>query len=197
MRQGRMYVPGNVGEVVDHLTHMLLGAPKFLDKTGHFPDRDLEYDFQQLTGGLNNIRQMLGEERHRELARMSGRARALFEADPKTRPAKLCKAQNHPGDGGHPATGPTKALIRRPLPFRSLRSHGATGDDQSWALGWDGLSYAARATQDGVLADTNVAKPSRRDAIKMGFAAPVRNSAASQRGGAHERHSRESRRGDA
>ncbi len=82
MRQASMYVPGNVGEVVDHLNHMLLGAPKFRDKTGYFPDQNLEYNFQQLTGGLNNIREMLGEERYQELTRMSARMRTLFEADP-------------------------------------------------------------------------------------------------------------------
>jgi hypothetical protein len=78
-----MYVPGNVGEVIDQLNHMLLGAPKFEDKTGYFPNRNLEYDFQQLAGGLNNVRQALGEERYQELTRMSDRMRALFEADPE------------------------------------------------------------------------------------------------------------------
>src|SRR5579863_10433184 len=82
MRQARIYVPGNVGEVVDQLIHMLLGAPRFRDKTGYFPDRNLEYDFQQLSGGLNNIRRTPGEERYKELMRMSDRMRALFEADP-------------------------------------------------------------------------------------------------------------------
>jgi len=82
MRPAQMYVPGDIGEVIDHLNHMLLGAPKFRDKTGCFPYRRLDYDFQQLTGGFNNIRQALGEERFRELMRMSDRMRALFEADP-------------------------------------------------------------------------------------------------------------------
>lgn len=61
---------------------MLLGAPKFQDKTGYFPYRNLDYDFQQLIGGLNNARQALGEERYNELLRMSENMRALFEADP-------------------------------------------------------------------------------------------------------------------
>ena len=78
-----MYVPRDVGELIDQLSHMLLGAPKFQDKTGYFPYRNLDYDFQQLTGGLNNIRQALGEERYQELTRMSDRMRALFEADPE------------------------------------------------------------------------------------------------------------------
>ena len=83
MRRAGMYVPRDVGELIDQLSHMLLGAPKFQDKTGYFPYRNLDYDFQQLTGGLNNIRQALGEERYQELTRMSDRMRALFEADPE------------------------------------------------------------------------------------------------------------------
>jgi len=83
MRQARIYIPEDVDEVIDQLIHMLLAAPKFRDKTGYFPDRSLEYDFQQLNGGLKNIRPKLGEERYQELAGMSHRMRALFDADPE------------------------------------------------------------------------------------------------------------------
>jgi hypothetical protein len=83
MQQARAYVPGDVDEVIDQLNHMLLGAPKFQDKTGYFPYRNLEYDFRQLTGGLDNIRQALGDERYQQLLRMSDRMRVLFEADPE------------------------------------------------------------------------------------------------------------------
>ncbi len=82
MPQVRPYVPGNVDEVIDQLNHMLLGAPKFQDKTGYFPNRNLDLDFLQLTGGLNNTRQALGEDRYQQLMQMSERMRALFEADP-------------------------------------------------------------------------------------------------------------------
>ena len=76
-----MYVPGTIDEVIDHLSHMLLGAPRFRDKTGYFPHRDLEYDFQQLAGGLNNIQPALGDDLDQQLRRMSDQMRALFEAD--------------------------------------------------------------------------------------------------------------------
>jgi hypothetical protein len=39
--------------------------------------------FQQLNEGLSLNRQTLGEERHKELMRMSDQMRALFEADPE------------------------------------------------------------------------------------------------------------------
>jgi hypothetical protein len=70
---------------------MLLGAPTFLDRTGYFPYRNLDYDFQQLTEGLSNIRQTLGEERYNELMRMSDQMRALFEADPEDKTGETLK----------------------------------------------------------------------------------------------------------
>lgn len=78
-----MYVPGNVGEVLDQLSHMLLRAPKFEDKTGYLPHRNCGYVFKQLIGGFDNIRQELGEACYGELLLMSDRVRALFEADPE------------------------------------------------------------------------------------------------------------------
>jgi hypothetical protein len=86
-----MYIPSDVGEVLDHLSSMLLGAPTFLDRTGYFPYRNLDYDFQQLTEGLSNIRQTLGEERYNELMRMSDQMRALFEADPEDKTGETLK----------------------------------------------------------------------------------------------------------
>jgi hypothetical protein len=88
-----MYIPSDVGEVLDHLIHMLLGAPKFQDKTGYFPYRNLDYDFQQLSGGLSNIRQTLGEDRFHELMRMSGEIRTLFEADPENETGETWKGR--------------------------------------------------------------------------------------------------------
>ena len=58
--------------------------------------QDLDYVFQQLTSGLNNIRQALGEERYNELLRMSERMRALLVSTRKTRRAKLWRTlQDH------------------------------------------------------------------------------------------------------
>jgi len=77
-----MYIPGDVGEVLDHLSHMLLGAPKFLDKTGYLPFENLDFVFRQLSQGLANIRIAIGENRYHKLMLMSDQIRALFQADP-------------------------------------------------------------------------------------------------------------------
>jgi hypothetical protein len=91
MKPAKMYIPRDLGEILDQLSHMLLGAPQFLDKTGYFPYRNLDYDFQQLSGGLSNIRQTLGEERYQELAGMAARMRAHFEADPEDKTGETLK----------------------------------------------------------------------------------------------------------
>ena len=83
MKPAKIYVPKDVGELLDHLSHMLLGAPQFQDKTGYFPFENLEYVFRQLHEGLTNVRPALGEKRYQELTAMSERMRALFEAGPE------------------------------------------------------------------------------------------------------------------
>lgn len=85
MKPAKMYIPNDIGEVLDHLSHMLLGAPQFRDKTGYFPFENLEYVFRQLHEGLGNVRPTLGESRYHELVGMSDQMRALFEADPDDR----------------------------------------------------------------------------------------------------------------
>ena len=70
---------------------MLLGAPKFLDKTGYLPFENLEYVFRQLKEGLGNIRQTLGEEGYHQLLQMSDQMRALFEADPEDKTGDTLK----------------------------------------------------------------------------------------------------------
>ncbi|MGD0186719.1 MAG: hypothetical protein ABSC25_15900 [Roseiarcus sp.] len=83
MKSVKMYIPNNIPDLLDFLSSMLLSAPKFIDKTGYFPRRNLNYVFQQLNEGLSANRPTLGEERYHELMRMSDQMRALFEADPE------------------------------------------------------------------------------------------------------------------
>jgi hypothetical protein len=78
-----MYVPNDVPDLLDFLISMLSSAPKFLDKTGYFPYRNLDYVFRQLNEGLSVNRPKLGEERYHQLMGMSDQIRALFEADPE------------------------------------------------------------------------------------------------------------------
>ena len=83
MKSANIRVPKNALEILEILSSMLVSAPKFLDKTGYFPYRNLDYVFRQLNEGLNFNRLTLGEARYQELTGMSDRMRALFEADPE------------------------------------------------------------------------------------------------------------------
>ena len=87
-----MCAPRDVGEVIDKLTTVLLNSPNFEDKTGYFPFKNIEWVFQQLNGGLNNIRETIEEARHHELMRMSAQIRALFEADPEDKTGETAVA---------------------------------------------------------------------------------------------------------
>ncbi|HEX4183994.1 MAG TPA: hypothetical protein VHY34_12125 [Caulobacteraceae bacterium] len=78
-----MYIPEGVSEIIDHLGLMMLYSPEFVDKTGYFPNRNIDTVFRQLNEGLQLIRGKLGEERCLKLMEMSDRMRAHFEADPE------------------------------------------------------------------------------------------------------------------
>ncbi|EAT07927.1 hypothetical protein SKA58_04831 [Sphingomonas sp. SKA58] len=62
---------------------MMLSAPKFKDKTGYFPDRNIDTEFFALNEGLKTIRKKVGEENYQALVALSDKMRAHFEADPK------------------------------------------------------------------------------------------------------------------
>ena len=83
MKPAKMHIAQNIQELLELTSAMLLSAPKFTDKTGYFPYRNLDYIFRELHEGLNHNRRRLGEERFAELTQMSDRMRALFEADPE------------------------------------------------------------------------------------------------------------------
>jgi hypothetical protein len=91
MKPGKMYIPRNTMELLEFVVSMLSSAPKFTDKTGYFPYQNLDYVFRQLNEGLSVNRQTLGEERYRELIRMSDQVRALFEADPEDKTGETLK----------------------------------------------------------------------------------------------------------
>jgi hypothetical protein len=77
------YIPQTTGEVYDLLGSMMLSSPKFIDKTGYFPDRNIDTEFFALKEGLNNVRKKLGEERYLAAIDMADRMRVHFEADPE------------------------------------------------------------------------------------------------------------------
>ncbi len=79
----RPYVPQDIGELMDKLGSMMLGAPKFKDRAGYFPQMNIETEFFALNEGLLAVRKKLGEERYATLRALSDKMRALFEADPE------------------------------------------------------------------------------------------------------------------
>jgi len=62
---------------------MTLAAPLFKDRTGYFPQMNLESEFFGLNESLLALRNKLGEERYERLKALSDKMRALFEADPE------------------------------------------------------------------------------------------------------------------
>lgn len=75
------YIPASLSEINDLLGSMILRAPTFLDKSGVFPDRNIETRFHQLTEAFTLVRKKLGEERYAKLVDLAARAKALFAAD--------------------------------------------------------------------------------------------------------------------
>ena len=71
------YIPRSVSEIWDFLGAMMLSAPTFKDKTGYFPDRNVDTEFFAL------IRKKVGEENYQALVALSDKMRAHFEAEPE------------------------------------------------------------------------------------------------------------------
>ena len=69
--QYKPYVSQNVGELLDQLDFMMLAAPTFKDKTGYFPQQNIDTVFFALNEGLLVIRKTLGEERYTAFRAMS------------------------------------------------------------------------------------------------------------------------------
>ena len=79
----RPYIPQSLGDLLDLLGMMMLSSPTFVDKTGRFPERNIDTVFQCLSEGLQNTRGRLGEDRYRKMTAMSDQVRAYFVADPE------------------------------------------------------------------------------------------------------------------
>ena len=75
------YIPQTLGELMDQVMSMMLGAPTFKDKTGYFPQMNIDTEFFALNEGLLTCRKKLGEERYATLKALSDKMRVLFEVD--------------------------------------------------------------------------------------------------------------------
>lgn len=87
------YIPQTIGELTDHVRSMLLSSPTFKDKTGYFPEQNIDTVFFALNEGLLIVRKKLGEERFEALVALSGQMRAHFEADPEDKTAEALKGR--------------------------------------------------------------------------------------------------------
>ncbi|MCJ2178992.1 hypothetical protein MTR64_10480 [Novosphingobium sp. 2580] len=83
IRSNKPCIPQGTGEIMDMLGSMILSSPTFKDKTGYFPQRDINTQFFALNEGLKTIRKKVGEENYQKLVELSARMRAHFEADPE------------------------------------------------------------------------------------------------------------------
>ena len=54
------YIPQGISEIWDFLGAMMLLAPTFKDKTGYFPDRNIDTEFFALNEGLKTVRKKVG-----------------------------------------------------------------------------------------------------------------------------------------
>lgn len=80
-RHGRLYIPSRLGDVEQLIAPMIGDAPTMIDKAGHFPFQSIESCFFQLTQGLINVRERLGEESYAAATSLAARAKDLFTAD--------------------------------------------------------------------------------------------------------------------
>jgi hypothetical protein len=78
----KTYAAKDIGELLDFLAMMMLAAPRFLDKTGYLPHRNIDTVFVALHEGLANVRQDVGRARHKQLVEFSIMMRRHFDADP-------------------------------------------------------------------------------------------------------------------
>lgn len=77
------YIPQTISEIWDLLGGMMLEAPTFVDKTGYFPQQNIDTEFFALKEGLKSVQKKLGEERYERLVVMADRMKAHFLADPE------------------------------------------------------------------------------------------------------------------
>ncbi len=89
----RPYIPSNIDDLLDLVGSMMLSSPTFVDRTGYFPERNIETVFGALREGFQIAREELGEECYQKLVELSNRMRAYFEADPEQKTGDTLKGR--------------------------------------------------------------------------------------------------------
>ena len=75
------YIPASLSEIYDLLASLVGGAPTFIDRSGAFPERNIDSEFHVLTEGFGKVRKKVGEERYAALMQLAAQAKALFSED--------------------------------------------------------------------------------------------------------------------
>ncbi len=77
------YIPLTTGEIYDLLAAFIGDSPTFKDKTGWFPDMNIETEFHALYEGWKNVRKKLGEEDYARALAITARMKEMFLDDPE------------------------------------------------------------------------------------------------------------------
>jgi hypothetical protein len=88
------HIPDSPSELIDLLAMMVLESPSLNDKTGYFPEQNIETVFYALIEGLKINRSKLGEELYLQLRAMSDQMRIHFEADPENKTDETLKGRD-------------------------------------------------------------------------------------------------------
>jgi hypothetical protein len=83
MKNLKPYIPSTISELIDMLGMMILSSPKFLDRTGYFPERNIDTVFSDFHESLRLLRGRLGEVLYLKLKEMTEQMKAHFESDPE------------------------------------------------------------------------------------------------------------------
>jgi len=92
-RKFRPYIAQSLGDLLDKMGFLLLSSPTFLDKTGYFPEQNLDTTFYALNESIKRLRHELGDDLYSQLLEMSDHMRAYFEADPNDENGKTAEGQ--------------------------------------------------------------------------------------------------------
>jgi hypothetical protein len=88
------YIPATLSELNDQIIVMIFEAPTFIDRTGAFPERNVDSEFHVLVEGFGRVRRKLGDERYAKLVDLAAQAKALCAADPEDTNGKTNEARD-------------------------------------------------------------------------------------------------------
>lgn len=81
-RNPRPYIPQSLSEIYDFLSYFIGNAPTMKDRSGHFPEDNIDTQFDTLVKSFGVVREKLGEERYARLVDLAARTKALYLEDP-------------------------------------------------------------------------------------------------------------------